>query len=247
MPLSPRRMLRTFKYAMFFDGIDDYVEIPHSSSYATTRHTVVITLMPTTHRYLIFSKGWWGNYRLLVYSTPYIELRITRRDRTSFIFPNIMEPRIGEWTTIAYWLDEYNASVAGAFKDGKFYSVTYIIDSSYPLCFECPNPLRIMGEPLTNFYYPGFIAQVLIYSRALSDSEIRWNYQHFENPVRDGLVLWLQADPQHVRDIDGDGVLEWVDLSGNGNHGKIYGATLVNLAKTPARVTPASRALGAVR
>jgi hypothetical protein len=49
-------------------------------------------------------------------------------------------------------------------------------------------------------------------------------------------VLWLKADPSYVKDIDGDGVLEWIDLSGFGNHGKIYGAQLVELVKTAKRV-----------
>jgi hypothetical protein len=88
-------------------------------------------------------------------------------------------------------------------------------------------------------YFPGYIYRALIYSRALSNSEVQWNYQYPDNPVRNGLVLWLQADPAYIKDIDGDGVLEWVDLSGFGNHGKIYGARLVQLTKTPTRtITP---------
>jgi hypothetical protein len=80
-----------------------------------------------------------------------------------------------------------------------------------------------------------YSACVLIYSRPLSDSEITWNYSNPDNPIRNGLVLWLQAHPDNIRDIDGDGVLEWLDLSGYGNHGKIYGATLVKLIRDPVR------------
>jgi len=85
------------------------------------------------------------------------------------------------------------------------------------------------------------------YSRALSDSEIRQNYSCPENPVRDGLVLWLHAGPAYVKDIDNDGVLEWIDLSGYNNHGKIYGATLVQLIKSASRVVQAQRVLPVVR
>jgi hypothetical protein len=98
-----------------------------------------------------------------------------------------------------------------------------------------------------NGYHCGFISQVLIYSRALSDSEIQWNYQYPDKPIRDDLVLWLQADPAYVKDIDGDGILEWIDLSGYGNHGKIYGAQLVQLIKTPARVLKPVRILKPLR
>jgi hypothetical protein len=93
----------------------------------------------------------------------------------------------------------------------------------------------------------GYIAQVLIYSRTLSSSEILWNYSNPDNPVRNGLVLWLQADPNYVKDIDGDGVLEWVDLSGNNNHGKIYGARLVQLIKSPTRTLSPARILSPAR
>jgi hypothetical protein len=77
--------------------------------------------------------------------------------------------------------------------------------------------------------------QLLIYTRDLSDSEIAWNFNYPDNPVRNGLYVWLQAHPSYVKDIDGDGVLEWIDLSGFGNHGKIYGATLVQLIRDPVR------------
>jgi hypothetical protein len=104
-----------------------------------------------------------------------------------------------------------------------------------------------IGRYLTGYYFNGYIAHVLLYSRDLSDSEVQWNYQYPDNPVRNGLVLWLQADPQYVKDVDGDGVLEWVDLSGFNNHGKIYGAQLVQLIKAPARVLTSARVLSPAR
>jgi hypothetical protein len=75
----------------------------------------------------------------------------------------------------------------------------------------------------------------MIYSRILSETEISWNYVNPDNPIRNGLVLWLRAHPDYIKDIDGDGVLEWIDLSGFNNHGKIYGATLVKLIRDPVR------------
>jgi hypothetical protein len=246
MPLSAIRVLKTFRYAMYFDGVDDYVRVPHSPSYATTRHTVMITFMPTSTKYLLFSKGWWEYYRLLLFRVPYLDLRITRMDKTNFVFPRAMEPNVNVWTTIAYWLDEYDASIRGAFKDGAFYTPSYGIYPSYPLCFECPNPLRIMGE-LGRVFYPGYVAQVLIYSRVLSNSEIAWNYLYPDNPVKNGLVLWLQAHPDYVKDIDGDGIPEWVDISGFNNHGKVYGVQLVQLIKAPARVLTPARVLAPLR
>jgi hypothetical protein len=97
--------------------------------------------------------------------------------------------------------------------------------------------LQVGKDWASGKYFSNMMAsQVLLYMRALSSSEVQWNYQNPDYPVRNGLVLWLKADPAYVKDIDGDGRLEWVDLSGFGNHGKIYGAQLVQLIKTPARV-----------
>jgi hypothetical protein len=110
-----------------------------------------------------------------------------------------------------------------------------------------PNTDLQIGSVSFQTVYPFMISNTLIYSRALTDSEVRWNYLYPDNPIRNGLVLWLKADPQYVKDIDGDGVLEWLDLSGFNNHGKIYGARLVELIKTPARALPVARLVPVAR
>jgi hypothetical protein len=48
MPLSARRVLRTFRYAMYFDGVDDYVVV--SSSMVGS----VISRAPLTINILLF-------------------------------------------------------------------------------------------------------------------------------------------------------------------------------------------------
>jgi hypothetical protein len=67
------------------------------------------------------------------------------------------------------------------------------------------------------------------------------------NIISDSLVLRYDAHPDNVRDIDNDGILEWIDLSGYGNHGKIYGATLMEITKNPIAVRMAKRILPVVR
>jgi len=60
-----------------------------------------------------------------------------------------------------------------------------------------------------------------VYNRSLSASEIAaWRP---EAPVGDNLVMYYYAHPQFVRDVDNDGVLEWLDLSGNNRHAKLRG------------------------
>jgi len=72
----------------------------------------------------------------------------------------------------------------------------------------------------------GLIALVLIYNQALSESKIKHNLHNPSNPIREGLVLWLDA-----RNVIGD---TWYDLSPYKNHGTLYnGATQVSLPNPP--------------
>jgi hypothetical protein len=60
-----------------------------------------------------------------------------------------------------------------------------------------------------------------VYNRSLSASEITaWLP---ETPVGGDLVMYYYAHPQFVHDVDNDGVLEWLDLSGNNRHAKLRG------------------------
>jgi len=65
---------------------------------------------------------------------------------------------------------------------------------------------------------------ILIYSRALSASEINHNMSNPNNPIRDGLVLWLDA-----RACDTSKNICY-DLSGNNNHGTMYNVSIVTLS-----------------
>jgi len=150
--------------------------------------------------------------------------------------PDSLNNYVGRWFVATYRritesgvhsliMNNFEASWSATFPAG-----TLAPDSTYGLTIAYNYPLMYMST-------------MMIYSRALSDSEILWNYQYPDNPVKNGLVLWFKADPQCVKDIDNDGVPEWLDLSGFGNHGKVYGAQLVQLTKSRARVLQPSRVL----
>jgi len=79
----------------------------------------------------------------------------------------------------------------------------------------------------------GYIARVYIYTVALTDDEVTQIYHSPDSPPTRGLFAWYVASPDDVRDVDGDGVLEWIDRSGNNNHGKIYGAQLRQVGVIP--------------
>jgi hypothetical protein len=61
-------------------------------------------------------------------------------------------------------------------------------------------------------------AMLLIYNRALSDTEIQQIYNTPNNPPTNGLVLWFD-NPDFTNDCC---KAIWRDKSGNGNNGKLY-------------------------
>ena len=246
MPLSPSRISRIFRYAMYFDGVDDYVQINDNPSLNPSSEIsimLVFAILRTDRDLPIVDKravnDWPKAYNVYwEYLYKCISFQINGVWFRSSQFTSI--------NTFVHYSASYSQSqgVVKIYLNGsldKQYSYnSNIITTTYPLWIGDVYP----GFPRK---FNGYIAQVLIYSRALSDSEIRWNYQYPDNPVRNSLVLWLKADPQYVKDIDGDGILEWIDLSGYNNHGKIYGAQLVQLVKSAIRILPKARILKVLR
>jgi hypothetical protein len=120
-----------------------------------------------------------------------------------------------------------NGNENSIFFDGKLYqtqpgSGSYVTDTSLPLVIGGRPHGPLPSPP----YYFSNVAvwQVLVYNRALSDAEIAQLYSNPTNPIRDGLVLWLQADPAYIQGST------WIDLSGNGNNATLYNAQLIQLA-----------------
>ena len=262
------RLIGTFRYAVFFDGVDDYAVIEPFTVYGWSEITIVdyvYIYRPKPNTYWSKSNmigDCWTQYAstgIYPYYTPdytYIPAAWWTRkpDGTRAVY---------EYNIIAY-VNQF-AHVVRRFTTSREYSVyvnavkvrSWIVPANEITVLEqnpdtatYPERYRrfTIGANVLFFEYLKLMQyQLLIYSRALSDEETLWNYRYPDSPVRNGLVLWLQAHPDNIKDIDGDGRLEWVDLSGYGNHGKIYGATLVEVIKAPSRVLAPSRILPPAR
>jgi hypothetical protein len=246
MPLSPARALRQFRYAMYFDGVDDYITTPAIN---TGRDASMITWFNAVR------DGWIVSQNSTRPSKYYG--RLSFRSAGTILFHYFILDPIGDYYTIfgsGIVKHQWYHAVATHYWDGardnaKLYVNGAVVSSnafSGYLSDESQHFYLGSRHAVDNFFN-GLISQFLLYSRALSDSEIQFIYSNPDNPVRNGLILWLQAHPDNIRDIDGDGVLEWLDLSGFNNHGKIYGARLVELIKTPARALPVARLVPVAR
>ena len=246
MPLSAKRVLRQFRYVMYFDGVDDYVVVRYSPSINPGSEATI----EGWHYFTGSARGISGSkeshYRLFDYDPQTNIFEWDIGDGVQWLVSVKFNPRItinNNWLHVASvikWVEGW----------GKLYfnaSLTKTTSFRAGVVSGNFNHLHIGAWEAQGYWFAGFTSILRIYTRALSDSEIAWNYQYPDNPVKSGLVLWLQADPSNVKDIDGDGILEWLDLSGNNNHGKIYGATLVQLIKSPARVLTPARTLSPVR
>ena len=246
MPLTAKRVLKQFRYAMYFNGVNAYVSIPRSPSLNVGNSiTIMMWVYPRAwppqgcilDRNNYYAIGFYGGYM-------WSWLRLPTPGRAS---PTLRD--LNRWYHIAV---TYDGATRRHYVNGE-------PDGSWAenASLELYNSMRVIvganandtenAEYRPSDFFDGLIASVNVYSRALSGSEIQWNYQYPDNPLKNGLVLWLQADPQYVRDVDGDGRLEWLDLSGYNNHGKIYGARLVQLIKSASRVVQAQRVLPVVR
>jgi len=246
MPLTPKRVLGTFRYAMYFDGIDDYVMIPHADCLNLTNFTLVAWF-----RELYQSKMGWSSLlcknSATMYYNPY---RLMFKHTDIYIF----EVAVWDGTTT-------NSISTTTTKDQLWHMVAGTYDLSYLRIYydgTLRNSLSSNIIPQQNTYplYTmvwyveygrGYIYQILAYSRALSATEISQLYSKPDIPPANGLILWLKADPSNIEDINNDGILEWIDLSGNNNHGRIYGATLTKIVKDPISVSQPRRILSVVR
>jgi hypothetical protein len=246
MPLARTRLLNVAKYALKFDGVDDYVEIPYTTvltelttiAYAAPFAIPSIDFAFTSYfsRGVFGAGGWAHGVRALrtgIWQAYFYDVTV----RT------VNGPPIQLNTFVFLAATAKNNDFVKFYVNQEFIGQTAIgtLWSSY-------DRIIIGGKAIGYInWFNGYISQILIYSRALTPAEIQWNYNFPENPVRNGLILWLSAHPNNIKDIDGDGILEWLDLSGFNNHGKIRGPVLQEVILPAKRILSPTRIQAPVR
>jgi hypothetical protein len=228
MMLTLQDLLRTrtaqppLNGALYFDGVDDYVEV--ASNPIENAFTIILwdssfrePGQPVIYASLVGMMRDNNNGVSLRVSTKWpdrvyqVEWRF---NGTSYTREYLLDPfNVWRYVTLTYDGATYRLYLDGVLR-------TYNNVPLPPL-----NPRIRIGHDFS--WYPegvkAFIAGTLIYSRTLSDPEIIHNMLNPNNPIRDGLVLWLDARACYAsKNI-------CYDLSGNNNHGTIYGAQVVTL------------------
>ena len=222
LPLSaykkmPKRMplsLGFDRYALYFDGEDDYGEVPNSPSlnpdYITFEVLFKIPKFPDIVQH--------------PFSKPYIDDTYPWHQYSTWYHSNWHD--LGASITVNG--EEHPLRCYITPKENVWYHLVGVYDGEFRVYLngELRNR-KYIGDPIDKYDTPLWIARwyykrmnviiafIRIYNRALSESEIRYNLLNYHNPIRDGLILWLDFEEGH-----GDKVY---DKSGYGNHGTIYG------------------------
>ena len=228
LPLSvykrmPRRMplsLGFDRYALYFDGEDDYVELPANDVLRVTSGDFTCEIM---FKYLGRNGNYpsiiaidydWGVGGFALSAETYPDSPFAVCDGAAQL-KLYMKTKVGVGEIHYYVIRKYG-STWEIWLDGKLDAKDELSSGK-----TGGSRFKICGEPEVPRYVKGIVYFVRLYNRALSESEICYNLLNYHNPVRDGLVLWLDFEEGH-----GDKVY---DKSGYGNHGTIYGAKWIKV------------------
>ena len=206
----------TSYYGLSFDGSSSYVEAPNTFDLEDFTIIVIGNIHWTGEWQSFVNKGvhgvWFGvagevtpNLYLLIGNGTVWEQ--SHKYYTSSVFDRVT--MVG-----ARW----NGVTSSIIVNGKVVSNKTYTGASFSVGDN--NVVRIGNQYYSNAYPTnGTIYEVLIYNRALSDSEIQQIYQDPLHPPTSGLVLFYAPDSVDTASN------VWHDKSGNGNDGSIVGAT----------------------
>ncbi|MEM3988549.1 MAG: LamG-like jellyroll fold domain-containing protein [Sulfolobales archaeon] len=271
MPLTRSRLLPVSRSCLFFDGVSQYAVVgiqPDGSGkpftvYGWSEISVEYLVYPVSpkalegYRSLAFIGDVWDSKVSIStysdYPTNYSQYWITfdarAPDGSLVRYQYAVSGLVNTWAHVATTFSA-DRTVRHYVNASRVYSAT--VPSNYVTVLEqnpdqAPVPARLKRFTLgASTYIGGYmtvkIGYARIYSRALTDEEILWNFYYPDNPVRNGLVLWLHWDS-----ID-TAAGKWYDKSGFGNHATLYNNPVKeDVLLPPKRVLSPTRTLTPVR
>jgi len=240
MPLTSARLVRIRPYALKFDGVNDYVKARQPKiEQVSAMVWVMPTGMPTGWNIIMRNPYTSPRYPYYTWNFNFYSntLRVIAGvSHSSGNYATITDPNPLSLNTWYFLALTYDVQALKYYKNGV------LIDSKpFNYSLEYWTDEVSIGYAWNSYFFTGLIAEALIYSRALSDSEIQWNYNYPDNPVRSGLIMWLPGLDEYITST------QWLDKSGFGNNGTIYGATKTQVIKSAVRSQAKIRVLSAVR
>ena len=219
----PRRRFR----ALSFDGVDDYVEVPHASSLDLNTEVTFLAFVKPSSRCL-------GTYKNIIEksgASPIMWINPNSKPYFGAVVDGLFKKAV---SPIAIEMDKWHLLGGYALSNGTTTEIGTIVDIGVVETTTFSGSLSVSTYPILigidyakneDYYFVGKIAMMFIYNCVLNDTEIKQlNDNPFNPPRPENLVLWLAPGS-----ID-TGAGKWYDLSQYGNHGTIYGAQVVEEA-----------------
>ncbi len=235
---APVRAGETQYYALSFDGEDDYVKVTITESFSSGFSIVAILrfegIPNTTAGY-----DWMG-------------IATKRRYNDDWGLMQKVSSESGELALFVGGTRVVSHELIGGLKNGHSYMLAATYDGSTAKLYQDGVLIAsasasvsiadnyddiFIGQSYDKYPFKGKIYLVLIYNRALSDSEIQAIYNDPLNPPTDGLVLFYSPDSVDTANN------KWLDKSGHGNDGTIVGASYVPLRPVSEALSDEARAL----
>ena len=180
--------------AAFFDGTDDYIQLPSAFSNASNKITVSVWYYnsPPDGTQAIFE-----NRNSSVGSTRGILLYVTDTNRLSVkcqdVSANAPVMASNQWIHACFTYD----SAAGGTDELKLYQNGFLVDTgdvSVAFNDTAWSNARLGRGNVTNYYYPGYMCNVGIWDEVLTQAEIKsiWykNYADLTTAEKTNLVSW---------------------------------------------------------
>lgn len=155
--------------AVAFDGVNDYMKIPHSSSLTPQNITISVLVnaknweAPTATN-LVIKRSAITSYFLFVMNGGGLHF-----DWSGLRWNTLYIPPVNKWVSITVTRDNTKRKL---YIDGIFYSETTAVGPDTSGTAD----VYIGSDKGTSYFYNGKMRSVRIYNRALTDSEILQNY-----------------------------------------------------------------------
>jgi len=200
------------RYSLSFDGIDDYISIPHDASlnYPRTISFWIKKLSDQNSYPRVLSKivGTTG-YRIHwddvgAGSYLYFCVHWATAGWRTYSFLRLLT--LNRWYFAAV---TYDGSIVRLYIDGVLQRIVSITDT-----FTTNNgTLEIGRERDDTYHINAVIDELCFYDQVLSPREIRYNMLNYHSPIMSGIVLLLRME-------EGTGLITY-DRSGYGNDGSL--------------------------
>jgi len=182
-------------YAFSFNGVDQFISIPDSPSWAfgTNEFTMELwanfssTTEPQT--LLACDEGWGNTRKWILWQGSALELFVDVVTNDYVIDSAAFLPTLGQWYHIAF---TRSGSVFAFYFNGSLYS-----SIASPVVMPAPNAPLTIGNAEGNYNFNGLLDNVRIYNRALSAPEIQAIYLAGSNGMCAPTPLMFTGSPSY--------------------------------------------------